>query len=109
VKERRANAHERIDRINIEQDRLIASHLRKNGSALRIARKNLKRWMRRDKQPRPVFLEWNRVLTCLTSIEIADFLESDTPLARRLRQSSPFAGVLSEAERLSSLRRHDEA
>jgi ATP-dependent 26S proteasome regulatory subunit len=27
-------------------------------------------------------------------LEIADFLISDTPLCRRLRQSSPFAGLL---------------
>jgi hypothetical protein len=34
------------------------------------------------------------LLECLTANELADFLISDTPLARRLRQSSPFAGLL---------------
>ena len=51
--------------------------------------------MARDgKHVRPVFAEWRRLLECLTTYELADFLISDTPLARRLRQSSPFAGLL---------------
>jgi hypothetical protein len=35
----------------------------------------------------------------LSRFEIADFLRSETPMARRLRQSSPFAGLLSQTER----------
>jgi hypothetical protein len=54
-------------------------------------------------------LEWQAVLTRLTATEIAEFLESDTPMARRLSQSSPFAGVLSEADRLAIQRKHETA
>jgi hypothetical protein len=48
---------------------------------------------------RPVFAEWRRLLERLTANELADFLISDTPLARRLRQSSPLAGLLPPAGR----------
>ncbi len=51
------------------------------------------------KRPRLVFLEWQRILDCLSANEIADFLISDTPMARRLRQSSPFMGLFPEVRR----------
>jgi hypothetical protein len=103
-------SHVVTDRINAAQDRLIAARLRSGRRALRIARENLRRWMARDDgKVRPVFLEWRCILVRLTSGEIADFLQSDTPMARRLRQSSPFAGVLSEAERRAIRRRHEKA
>jgi hypothetical protein len=103
------NPHLIIDRVNAEQDRLIASRLRRDGGVLRLARRNLRRWMARDRQPRRVFLEWNEVLTRLSRAEIADFLESGTPMARRLCQSSPFAGVLTDSQRCAILRKHETA
>ncbi len=103
------NPHETLDRIAADQDRLIASRLRRDRRVLRFARRNLKRWMVRDRHPRKVFSEWNLVLTRLTAVEIADFLQSGSPMARRLSQSSPFAGVLTDAERLAIQRKHEKA
>ena len=40
--------------------------------------------------PHPALLEWQAALMTLTPSEVADFLESDTPRARRMRVSSPF-------------------
>ncbi len=85
-----------IDRRNAARDRLAARRLRRDPRVLRRARGNLRRWMARDGQrPRRVFLEWQRILEYLNANEIADFLVSDSPMARRLRQSSPFAGLVS--------------
>ena len=99
-----------MDRIATEQDRLIASRLRKNKRVLPLARRNLRRWMTRDgRHPRPVFVEWDCLLRRLSAVEIADFLESGTPMARRLSQSSPFAGVLSDPERLAIQRKYEKA
>lgn len=103
------NPHDVIDRVAAAQDRLIASRLRRDKRVLRMARGNLRRWMARDGCPRPVFCEWKLVLTRLTAREIADFLESDTPMARRLCQSSPFAGVLRDFELLDIQRKHEKA
>ncbi len=92
---RMAFSHAAIDRRNARQDHLVAARLRQDRRILRRARANLNRWMARDgKRVRPVFAEWCRLLECLSANELADFLISDTPLARRLRQSSPFAGLL---------------
>lgn len=102
--------HATIDRINRAQDRLIAAKLRREGQVIKIARRNLRRWMACDgRSVRRVFLEWQRILDRLTAAEVADFLNSDTPMARRLRQSSPFAGVLTDAERCAIRRRHEKA
>jgi hypothetical protein len=102
------NPHRRIDRIIEEQDRLIASRLRRDRRVLRLAQRNLRRWMAREKRPRACYLEWNAILTRLGPVEIADFLESGSPMARRLSQSSPFAGVLSGGERLALLRSNEK-
>ncbi|MGZ4151189.1 MAG: helix-turn-helix domain-containing protein [Actinomycetota bacterium] len=42
--------------------------------------------------------EWNRLLNGPTSV-VLDVLTSRSPRARELRQNSPFAGVLTKAER----------
>ena len=42
-------------------------------------------------------------------MEILDLLRSDTEDARRLRQSSPFCGILSEEERLAVFREYETA
>jgi len=103
-------SHTVIDRVNAAQDRLIAGRLRRDSRILQTGRLNLRRWLSRDgKHLRPVFAEWHRIFACLSANEIADFLESDTPRARRLRQSSPFAGVLTEAERRAIRSRHEKA
>src|SRR5438034_3327725 len=53
-------SHARIDRRNAAHDRQIAAKLRGSDLLLRLARKNLKRWMARDGQRvRAVFREWH--------------------------------------------------
>jgi len=95
-------SHLEIDRRNAADDRRLASRLRRSGRVLREARENLRRWISRDgRKVRPVFQEWNSILRRLTRHEIADFLRSDTPKARRLRQSSPFAGLMRKPVRIS--------
>ena len=87
-------SHQAIDEKSKLQDRLLAQCLRRDTRLLRLAKANLRRWKARDgKRPRRVFLEWQRILHYLSASEIADFLVSDTPMARRLRQSSPFMGL----------------
>jgi hypothetical protein len=106
---RRVWSHAEIDRENAADDRKIAAQLRRDGRLLRIARNNLRRWMRRRRhRPNSPFHEWNQILTVLTRREIADFLVSDTPMCRRLRQSSPFMG-LPIKKNASKQRRHHKA
>ena len=76
--------------------RLIAERL--NDSILDAARERLRRWRAEDRI-HPRWAEaWERVLTFpLPRLRAA--ISADTVQARELRQSSPFAGILTEQER----------
>ena len=103
-------SHRVLDQINAAQDRRVAAAIRRDPRVLRVARADLRRWMAADgKRVRPVFREWQAVLHRLTAREIAAFLCSDTPMARRLRQSSPLAGILTDPARRSIRRRYEKA
>jgi hypothetical protein len=92
--------HQTIDRANAAVDRLIARRLRRDPRLLQRARRNLKRWIAREgKNVAPVFLEWSGILETLSRAELAEFLERGTARARRLRQSTPFRGLLTRRER----------
>jgi hypothetical protein len=103
-------SHQTTDRANALRDRLIARRLRRDRRLLRRARRNLARWMARDgRKPRAVFLEWAAILDKLTRAEIARFLESQSPMARRLQQSTPFLGLLTEREAQQVSRIYEKA
>lgn len=88
-------------------DRLIAAKIRKSPLLVEIAKSNLVRWKAQNGgEQAPAHQEWDLVLRFLTPTELADFIESETPKANRLRQSSPFTGILSESERLALLHSH---
>ncbi len=69
---------------------------------LQIARNNLERWLKSESfagSERFALLEWKSILDNSTAEEIIKIITQDTDEGQRLRSSSPFAGVLSEAER----------
>ncbi len=69
---------------------------------LRIARENLGRWLKSESfagGENSALLEWQTILENSTPEEIRKIITQDTDEGQRLRSSSPFAGVLSEAER----------
>ena len=101
------NPHELSDRFGRAKDCKIAARLRLAPEVAEIAKANLQRWIlqRQGQAINPAFLEWQQILRALTPTQLADFLESDSPKANRLRQSSPFCGILSDEERLFIL--HD--
>ena len=93
------NPHQAIDAANRERDRLVAAALRSDPGLVRVAQENLSRWLAAEAgRPHPALMEWQAILEFLTPVEIADFLESRTPRADRLRQSSPFVRMMEESE-----------
>jgi hypothetical protein len=79
---------------------LIARKISRDPRWLDVARRNLARWKRDrggDEQPR-YLAEWESVLRRPWP-EVAAFITSMSEEAARLRQSSPFAGVLDREER----------
>lgn len=78
---------------------VIAQRLLRDPGVLEKARQNLTRWARTKTIPLPLWIkEWESLLE-RPSAEIAALLSEFSERGARLRQSSPFAGVLSESER----------
>ena len=72
-----------------EIHRRIAERVRRDPSVLAEARARLLRVMRREGDGDPVLREWLDVLLMLDPDQLAEFIESSSPRARRLRISSP--------------------
>lgn len=88
------NPHAKIDEENRGRDKRTAAAIRVRPELIQVARQNLDRWLRIDgNSAHPALLEWRAIMDFLTPNEIADFLESDSPKANRLRQSSPFIAM----------------
>ena len=96
------NPHRLIDEANRERDARLAALIRRQPELVKLAQRNLEEWGTRWGKLTPAWAEWMQLLQMLTPAQVADFLESTTPKANRFRQSSPFLGVLSEADQLLS-------
>ena len=91
--------HERLEARSLALHSAIVRKVDRDPDLLRIPKRNLKRWRARSVSPAPIYLaEWGRILRKPWA-EIAEFLVSRSEDAIRLRQSSPFAGVLTAVER----------
>lgn len=84
-----------IEQRNDELHRRVAELIRRDPSVVDRARKTLQRWI--DEEPLPAWMEWESALRMLDADELAAFLESPTPRARRMRSSSPFFCVARDA------------
>lgn len=89
-----------IDRISLELGRRVAARLRRQPDLLQVAQDNLSRWTRLNADA-PALLrcysEWREHLNRSLE-EICAVLTAETEEGQRLRQNSPFAGVLNARE-----------
>jgi hypothetical protein len=92
--------HARRDAEKLRYHRVVAERMGMDpDSVLRLAEENLRRWLRTDGDGKPYYQEWQRILQELSPYELVELITADTAEGRRLRQSSPFVGVLSRTER----------
>jgi len=92
--------HSQIDQVSLEMARRVAERMRWEPGVVDFARANLARWSRRNASAPSLlrcYAEWQQILTRPVE-EICDLLCSESDNAQRLRQNSPFAGLLSPAE-----------
>lgn len=98
------------DQRGLAFDRLVAAKLRDDPALVEVARRNLERWLgTASPGARRTLEEW-RVLLEGPLPELLVLLESADERATRLRQASPFCGMISREERLRVLKefqRHD--
>jgi hypothetical protein len=86
------------ERRNDELHRRIAALIRREPAVIAEATAALDRWLAQPGvEPLPAWLEWKTALSMLDAPQLADFLESTTPRARRMRTSSPFFVLAAKA------------
>jgi hypothetical protein len=90
--------HVRLEERSLALHRLVAEKVAANPALLEEARANMRRWQAGEGSPNLALAEWEGILE--EPIEtITALLTHPGERARRLRQSSPFAGILTERER----------
>ena len=93
-------SHRINDEIGLELGRRVAERLEAEPELIGIALTNLDNWSIRNAKVSSLlrcYAEWRAILKRPLG-EICELLRSDAEEARRLRQNSPFVGVLSPRE-----------
>lgn len=92
--------HDWVDERDRAVHAAVAEHLRQDPSLVRVALRNLDRFgATASPGTRWAFAEWRRLIRELPVAELLEFLTSGGEHATRMRQSSPFFGILPRAER----------
>ena len=92
--------HTETDQVSLELGRRIAERMRRQPEVVEFARANLLRWSQQNSSAPSLlscYAEWQQILSRPVA-EICELLCSESDDAQRLRQNSPFAGVLSPTE-----------
>ena len=92
--------HSEIDQVSLELARRVAEQLRLRPELIDFARANLVRWSQQNVSAPSLlrcYAEWQQILSRPLE-EICTLLCSESDNAQRLRQNSPFAGVLTSTE-----------
>jgi len=93
------SSHRLLEARSLAMHAVIARKIERDPALLDIARRNLQRWRGRWERATPGWLnEWQELLKRPWP-QIAALITEPSEHASRLRQSSPFAGVLTNAER----------
>jgi len=83
-----------VDPTELRNDEIhvrVAAEIRHDPRLIEQAAVRLDRWLLRGGDPPdPALVEWKTALAALDPGQLADFLESPTPRAKRMRISSPF-------------------
>jgi hypothetical protein len=99
------SGHSRLDARSLALHQRVAEKLLDDPAFLDRARGNLSRWQESHGSPSLALAEWEQILTG-SADQVARFLVERSEKATRLRQSSPFTGILTEPERLSIYETH---
>jgi len=97
--------HHRLDERSLALHQRVAEKVLADPALLDKARGNVRRWQESHGSPSLALAEWEQILTG-TADQVARFLVERSEKATRLRQSSPFTGILTEPERLAIYESH---
>lgn len=93
------SSHRLLEARSLAMHAVIARKIERDPALLEIARRNLERWSVRRNSAEPAWLnEWREILNQPWQ-HVAALIAEPSENAARLRQSSPFAGILTNQER----------
>ena len=95
-----ANPHDRLDEIRRRAHIAIAAKIDVDPALLEVPRQNIHRWARHMGRMPAAYAEWLEALE-RSWPEIRHILVSPDENSVRMRQSTPFSGILSQRERLA--------
>jgi hypothetical protein len=90
-------SHQWIEQRSLALHEAVAAKLEAHPQLMDVARRNLERWLQQN--PATALREWRRILDSTPLPGVIELLRSPSDEATRLRQSSPFAGLLTTEER----------
>ena len=102
--------HDLIDRRSLELNKLVAEKIRQQPELMDLVRNRLERTLseaRLSESSKDALREWQTILSTHSLHEVLKILTEDSDEGQRLRQSSPFSGILSQRERLEVFRRNE--
>ena len=112
MNQRSSNFHSRIDARSLDLHDLVAKKITLKPELLEIAKSNIQQWrlLHQDQSSKtePYYLkEWEDIIN--QGVEkVCIFLRDNSEYAKEMRQSSPFAGILSDDERLEIFQKWKE-
>ena len=108
VQPRKPRTHDWIDQRSLALSQAIVQKLRAEPGLLLVAKNTLSRWIKQQQPSVPlVMMEWQEILEKRPFEAVLDLMNSFDENARRLRQSSPFAGILNEEERMAIFKKYE--
>lgn len=100
--------HDVIDRRSLELNRMVVNKIRRQPELMDFVRQNLDRTLSGpdlSESCKDALREWRTILSVKSFDEILDILVEDSHEGQRLRQSTPFTGILNQQELLEVFRR----
>lgn len=100
------HGHPHIDQRSLARARVVIERIDAEPTLLNIAHKNLARWRKaRGGTLAAAHQEWERILERPWQ-EVKAILVEESEEGQRLRSSNPFAGIVTEDERLAIMARY---
>jgi len=93
------------NRRSIEFGKAICKKLQENPDLIQIPICNIQKWEQREGWTDPALEEWNTLLNGSRE-KIYEILTGTDSESQRIRSSSPFAGVLTQKERLQIIEKY---
>lgn len=106
----RSNWHQQVDVRSLEMHQLVAQKIRRAPVLFQEVEAVLKRWLEQGQESErasDTLSEWEQILGNSSREEILELISSDSEEAARLRQSSPFVGILTDQERKDIFARYE--